>query len=54
MARRPFPGVERDRVESFEAYKVRRREANYKLKEYLKGRIVWYSDVQGTYRRGTQ
>jgi len=54
MAHRPFPGVGRDRAESYTAYKERRREANYKLKEYLKGRIVWYSDVQGTYRRGTQ
>jgi hypothetical protein len=49
--------------ESFEAYKVRRTKENKRVKQYLKGRLVWIGrclnggmiihppDFMGTYRR---
>lgn len=36
--------------ESYEDYKVRRTQENKAVKEYLRGRLIWYSSKQGTYR----
>ena len=36
--------------ESFSDYKKNLKEENYKLKNYLKGKIIWESSIKGTFR----
>ena len=43
--------MKRQENESFKDYRERRKKEQKNLKKYLKGRVWWYSKIQGTYRR---
>tara|TARA_R100000742_G_C4279010_1_gene102652 strand:- start:1939 stop:2100 length:162 start_codon:yes stop_codon:yes gene_type:complete len=41
----------RDKNETFEEYKIRRKKNKTRIKEHLKGELFWDSREQGTYKR---
>jgi len=43
--------AKRGKDETFEVYKERRKRETYYMKFYLKGRVIWNSSQNGTYRK---
>ena len=43
--------MKRNEGELFDQYRIRRASENYRISNYLCGRVVWNSRVQGTYIR---
>ena len=41
----------REKNESYEAYKIRRKKNKQSIKQHLKGEIFWNSQEQGTYKK---